>query len=341
MFSISSNAFMPNTRHHLRLSGNQRGLLICAGPGILVGETRYFAAFHDEDIVVPKSQVGINSDARGCDFLKALSLYLSSDFAFYHQFYLSPQYGIKRDVATLDALRALPVPFADFTPTLLKPWVELHSQLIKTSPIHTREARKESNKGQKSLFDSERSEQDHLLKKLNEMVYEALGLDEREQALVHDLVHVNLELNDGKVGQPAVRIPKVDELRAYASRLKKDLDAFVEGELDKRHQVGIIYDKASASGMIQVDLIKDPVAAKERIVLAADNPTAKQLEKTRQRLRKQHRQWIYFDRNLRIYEGTKTFILKPLQRFQWTESQAMQDATEIIAETLQLGGDGT
>ena len=69
--------------------------------------------------------------------------------------------------------------------------------------------------------------------------------------------------------------------------------------------------------------------------MQADKPTATQLETTRQRLRKQHSQWVYFDRNLRIYEGTKTFFFKPLQRFHWTESQAMQDASEIIAETLQ------
>lgn len=302
---------------------------------------RNWAVYSSTDLLIPQRQIGIVSLTGDDDFLKALSLYLSSDFAFYHQFFTSTELGVKRDRATLNALRAIPVPIADYTPNQLKPWVDLHSRLVKTSPIDVREIRKESSIQQILPFDAESVALVPLLKELNELVSDALGLDERERSLVHDLVHVKLELNDGKVGQPAVRPPKVDELRAYASRLKKDLDAFVEGELDKRHQVGIIYDKASASGMIQVDLIKDPVAAKERIVLAADNPTAKQLEKTRQRLRKQHRQWIYFDRNLRIYEGTKTFILKPLQRFQWTESQAMQDATEIIAETLQLGGDGT
>jgi hypothetical protein len=55
-------------------------------------------------------------------------------------------------------------------------------------------------------------------------------------------------------------------------------------------------------------------------------------------LRKQCSQWVYFDRNLRIYEGTRTFIFKPMQRFHWTVSQAMVDAREIISETLQATG---
>jgi len=69
-------------------------------------------------------------------------------------------------------------------------------------------------------------------------------------------------------------------------------------------------------------------------VSSANKETAAQLEKTRQRLRKGRAQWVYFDRNLRIYEGTRTFVLKPMQRFHWTESQAMVDARHIIAETL-------
>jgi len=69
-------------------------------------------------------------------------------------------------------------------------------------------------------------------------------------------------------------------------------------------------------------------------VAKADESTGRQLERTRQRLRDQRSQWVYFDRNLRIYEGRKTFIFKPMQRFHWTQSQAMIDAREIFAETL-------
>jgi len=79
-------------------------------------------------------------------------------------------------------------------------------------------------------------------------------------------------------------------------------------------------------------------AARGVPVARADDRTARELERTRQRLRQQRAQWVYFDRNLRIYEGTRTFIFKPMQRFHWTESQAMLDAREVIAETLEGAG---
>lgn len=144
-----------------------------------------------------------------------------------------------------------------------------------------------------------------LLRELNDLVYDSLGLDQWDRALVHDLVHVRLELNDGKVGRPAVRRPKASEIRTYARRLKLDLDSFIGDEIDKRNQVGVVYNESS--GMVQVDLITDKTSAREITVAAADQPTARQLERTAKRLRKQRSQWVYFDRNLRLYEGHRHF----------------------------------
>jgi hypothetical protein len=70
-------------------------------------------------------------------------------------------------------------------------------------------------------------------------------------------------------------------------------------------------------------------------VLAATGEIARELQTIQSLLRERRSQWIYFNRNLRIYEGTTTYIAKPMQRLHWLESQAMLDANEIIAETLE------
>jgi hypothetical protein len=99
--------------------------------------------------------------------------------------------------------------------------------------------------------------------------------------------------------------------------------------------VAVVYNEHS--GMVQIDLVTDRTSARDITVAAADQLTARQLQRTAKRLRQRKSQWVYFDRNLRIYEGTKTFLFKPMQRFHWTESQAMHDAIEVIAGTLQIG----
>ena len=65
---------------------------------------------------------------------------------------------------------------------------------------------------------------------------------------------------------------------------------------------------------------------------------AKALAATRNELQEEIGQWIYFNRDLRIHDGTKTYLFKPMQRFHWTESQAMVDASEMIAETVSAEG---
>ena len=329
---------VPAGKTFCRKGRSKLPLSVCRPPHVIVSAARNFAVFTDKYLVVPPRQIGIISTTDDELFLKALSLYLSSDFVFYHQFITSSQFGVQRGRATLNALRSLPVSIANCTQTQLKPWLQLHRKLVKTTPVNMeRISVEEAASKQKGFaFNSDETDElKQLLRDLNDLVYDSLGLDQRDRALVRDLVHVRLELNDGKVGRPAVRPPKYSEIRTYARRLKLDLDSFIGDEIDKRNQVGVVYNQYS--GMVQIDLITDRTSARDITVAAADQPTARQLEKTAKRLRKQQSQWVYFDRNLRVYEGTKTFLLKPMQRFHWTESQAMQDAIEIIAGTLQIG----
>ena len=340
MFAFPDQAIsiVPAGKTFCRKGRGKLPLSVCRPPHIIVSAARNFAVFTDKYLIVPPRQIGIVSTSDDEPFLKALSLYLSSDFAFYHQFLTATEFGVKRDRGTLRALRSIPIPIARYTQTQLRPWVQLHKRLVKTKPVNVEHRRVEETtdtQGRFAFNTDDVQELKQLLRDLNDLVYDSLELDQRDRALVHDLVHVRLELNDGKVGRPAVRRPKSSEIRTYARRLKLDLDSFIGDEIDKRNQVGVVYNEYS--GMVQVDLITDRTSARDITVAAADQPTARQLERTAKRLRKQQSQWVYFDRNLRIYEGTKTFLLKPMQRFHWTESQAMQDAIEVIAGTLQIG----
>jgi hypothetical protein len=214
----------------------------------------------------------------------------------------------------------------------LASWVDLHTRLIKVQPRQLNEPLASEGLQLNLFTPNEAHSLQPLLDELNTMVYDSLRLDARERVLVHDLVHIKLELHDGKIGEPAVKTPEEAELHTYAARLKSELDGFIGNALPKRHKVDVVHD--DVSGMLCVALVRNEQSAQQVTVSRASKETAAQLEKTRQRLRKERAQWVYFDRNLRIYEGTRTCILKPMQRFHWTESQAMVDARHIIAETL-------
>ena len=117
-----------------------------------------------------------------------------------------------------------------------------------------------------------------------------------------------------------------------AQELKSKLDNFVEAGSDLRHEVTAVHDDTSA--MIVVELTDTATGHPQPVILAADDPTAEELEQMRRHLRRRHSQWIYFDRGLRVYDGQRTYLFKPMQRMLWTASNALMDGTEIIADIL-------
>ncbi len=154
VFAFPSEAIVdvePELKYVRSRGGIALPLSVCRPPHVIVSAARYFAVYSEQFLVVPPRQIGIVSPAEDHDFLKALSLFLSSDFVFYHQFLTSVQFGVQRARATLQALRTLPIPFAEYNRTELASWVDLHARLIKVKPRQLDE-RPTSAESQLSLF---------------------------------------------------------------------------------------------------------------------------------------------------------------------------------------------
>jgi len=292
------------------------GISVCHPPHVIVGASRNFAVYTEDFLVVPPRQIGIiaqedNGDNK--DFLKALALYLNSDFALYHQFLTTTQAGIQKSISTLKALRSIPVPFRDTSE--LRPWEQLHSRLEKETV---------------GRHDFQRSD---WVEALNDLTFDCLRLDARARAAVNDLVHVRISLVQGKVGSEAVRQPSRDELESYARTLRDDLDGFVGESSSIRHRVDLLF--GGESGLVGIDIVRDAEVRQSVHVLQSTDDAANQMRIARSILTERRSQWLYFNRNLRIYDGSKTYILKPLQRLHWTGTQAIQDAGEIIADSIR------
>jgi len=311
-------------------------LAVCQPPHVIVSAARNFAVFSDEFIIVPPRQIGIISPDSDKDILKALSLFLSSDFAFYHQFFRSTQMGTKREVSTLEALRQMPIPLTRLSRSELKKWVALHGKLAKCQPKKLGSVKNQKVQAEEDLFEKPEHDLDDLLAELNEMTADALGLTKEERRLVSDLVQVRYALNDGKRGEAAMREPKPKELTAYAKALKDELDDFAGDFAGRAHKVTVVADEESGSAMIEIDFTTDHEAARKPVVMGATDAEAKSLRRAKTKLIDDEGawQWTYFNRNLRIFKGRKTYVFKPLHYFHWTQSAALTDASQIIAETL-------
>ena len=312
---------------YIRERGGLAGLAVSEPPHLLVDAARRFAIFSDEFVAIPPRQVGVAGHPGSEELLRALSLYLSSDFCTYHQFFLSPKWGVDQNLADLDTLKRLPVPLQHLDRIEITKWGAVHRELVALSE------RKFTPMGWDAACERRFSD---LLSEVNSSVFRLLGIRSSERSLVEDFVHVNLELNKGKVTREAVRPPTNDEQELYLGTLRDYLDGFLSPRRGLRHRIEMIQDQKS--GFFSVSLQKASAPVKP-VVFGADHDGARTLLTLRERLRHKHSQWVYFDRSLKIYDRRRGVLyqFKPMQRLHWTRRQAVLDSDEIIAETVSEG----
>ncbi len=331
-FAFPPGATNLNAKPLLRVRGGEAGLSVCDSPHVIASETRNFAIFSDDFIIVPPRQIGIVSPSGDTDLLKALALFLRSDLAFYCEFFLSSGFGIERDRSTLRALRRIPSPLPTMNREQIKAWAALYDALSEA----TRQVFRGQGLWEDAALDVELPAgpvvDARLIEEMNGVVFDAVGLGYPERALIRDFVHTRFCLNDGKLGRAAVGPPTKGDVQTYANRLHVELDEYIRGEIAGSHDVTVVYD--DHSGMVRIGLARDITAQGQVSVMRAEASEAAVLQKCRQSIRQRRSQWVYFDRNLRVYSPHETYIFKPMQRFQWTETQARIDAADIISESI-------
>jgi len=316
---------IPKEQSHVRLRGGLAGLHVSQPPHILVDAGRRFAVYSDEFLAVPARQIGIAASAGNETLLKALSLYLNSDFVTYQQFFTTSEWGISTSRSTLDSLKNLPVPLETLSDQEMIEWAKLRDTLAGIVQ-YTLEPRLGDN-----IVSGVEDTLSHNIAELNDRVSQALGIRESERILIRDFVHMNMECIKGKVTQEVIGIPSEFTIHSYLQRLKNELDTFLADELGTQHELMVNHDIRSA--MIAIRLTQDN-PSQLITVQAANKEMTEKFAKIRERLKQHHSQWIYFNRNLRIYDHDTIYCFKPMQALHWTQRQAILDAGEVIAETL-------
>jgi hypothetical protein len=331
IFAFPKEALKPveASRAYVRKGRGKIPLKACYPPHIIVDAARRFAVFSDEFIVVPHRQIGIAGSPRDNSLLKALALYFASDFFIYHQFLSSPILGIERDRANNSDIENLPIPLDDLSSHELSEWVSLHDELIRATPSELRN----------TLFNThqERIDISPLLKQLNERVYALMGINQNERWLIQDLLHVRKNLNEGRIAKEATMPADEKEMLEYANVLKAELDSFLDGDIKDQHRITVFYSNDLT--ITKIEHLRKLPAGPVSVVRVEDQDTKNEFKRIRESLLRKQGQWIYFNRNLKLFEGRITYFAKPLQRLSWLKSQAFIDADEFIAEKLTMTGD--
>ena len=287
--------------------GRKIGYKIISSPHAVLNAQ--YAVYSDKDFVIG-SQYGISTPDADADYLKAISVYFSSSICRYLLFFVNPQWGI--DITQLSKQDWLSLPVPSFSENQLEKLANLQLYLAE------KEKSGESIKNLQSVLDN------HLEK--------ILEIPTSIRLLVHDFFSVKLTLNKGKTSNvKAVEKPQKLDLEKYAERLRNELDEFAH-DGNERHLITIIYSDDLI--VCQVNLLQTQETQDYRIKKAIGE-WKNVLENIKKGIQNRFSQWVYIQRELRFFSTRETFyICKSPRLVDWTQSQAISDANDLIGKTL-------
>lgn len=303
---IPERCLVDNSRGcFVRKRSGQAGLQILRGPHLFLWLD--FAAFGENDFIIRHDKIGLSGGSTA--EMKAVAAVWSSSYISYLLFFVySAAWGI--GYSTIDKGDAEDMPFPELTPERVQ------------RLAHAWDAAVKAEKSGASF--------DEVKGLLDEGVSEVLGLPASISLIVRELFRVRYQLNKGKSPPSLSEAPDETEMKKYAARLQAELDGFLAGKAN--HAIIVRHSVRGISASIRLLPQRVPVPPQVR---RAEGQEAATLEGLLRVAERQFCQWVYVKRSVRIFDGDTVHLVKPPRRLEWTETQALLDADDIIAEVLE------
>lgn len=328
-FSIPQRALVPNDKLYLRMRGGERSLRINYAPHIILSKGWDFFIYSDEGFIIPPQQIGIaaaQASDESRERLRALSVYLSSSLVRYYLFFHVPEWGFyrHRESVVLSEVRNIPTPA--FTATQVTKLANLQRRLVSNE-----QRALEPFAGPKSEYEQYQSEIDSTIFSLFDLPADIVNS-------VTEFVRVRLPLDGGIAStQRVIEEPSNEQLTAYAQALYRELDDFGMDEFHPRITI------TTSSELVEcaIELTSDrPVDPARRISVIRGELSPKQLlteiRNTSDKQSEQCNEWGHIQSGLRLYEGPRVYLYKYPRLVDWTKSQAINDASDVIAGAMSM-----
>jgi N-6 DNA Methylase len=312
LFSIPDDAlkYIPQEECFIRVQGGSKGLLVSEPPHIIMNAGWKYSIYSDQYFLVKPRQIGLSVPKEDADYLRALSVFLSSNIVRYNLFFNAPEWGIERDVITLNTVKSIPVPIFN------------SEQIERLAAVQKHLSQMEIERGSEYT-------QTHL----DEEVIRILQVPESITTLVTEFLQLRSKLVGGgtrETVQRAQQRPDLEALQAYAQQLTNDLDGFLDS--GKTHH-RVIVEQSPDLICCTVEFVRSDHAFAP-VVKEASSLNGHTFTRVSHELKEEFSQWVYVQRGLKIFGSSSVSLYKVPQLINWTRTQAMNDADDMIAEIL-------
>lgn len=250
------------------------------------------------------------------DEMHALNAFINSKIAHYILFLTASEWGIKTPRILHKELLSIPSIFGN---------LEVVTELAKSSKIIIEQKQSLFQENDSIIINNEEI--------INSRIYEYLELTNKEKILVSDLIKYSYDLYIH--GQKSIAFHRTlqSENQAYAEILCNELNIFLSHSKMKIN--ASIYEVELNDPLNLVVLhfgeVEKPIETKD---LANLRESLRNVD--RYMLQEKTMDSIYVQKQVRYFDNDTVYLIKPNQKRFWTRSQAIDDATSLISEIINM-----
>lgn len=279
---------------------------VYCGPMLLVKEglsnKKICASIVKEPTVFNSSVLGIKSDLED---LRLLSSLINSKLATYYLLMISGSWGMERERTKPNEIYTVPLLIDDEGTMEI---ASIHSQI-------------------EQLNEFESKEMNDLELKLEQIIQKYYNLTDDDISLINDFIDYSTDLFYNQ--EDSMAIAPILDSNLYLSVLCRELQAFLEGQNLFVNGTTYAMQQQSLLSMVKISFGTESHEIEQSKIDVQD-----ELKEIDKRLWDEKGGCIYFRKKLNYYDGDSIYIIRPNQRRFWTQSMAMQDASDLIIEIL-------
>ena len=243
---------------------------------------------------------------------KILTAFLNSKLANCLLFWTSSTWGIERDRLQKDEILSLPSPFIALSDENKEKIINLFEEvtICKKSMLV---------KDYTALIDS-----------INELFYEAFALTPEERILIEDTIKFDIDLFYKERNSVALRRAINDDVHLYAEVLIETLNTFFDGQL----AVSLRIYEGKTNDPLRMVVLK--FGKNSTISLEKKEDLQYTLKELNSGLISSQSNHLYVQKILTYYDEDSITLVKPNIKRYWTRTQAMDDASIILSDILNM-----
>ncbi|NGX82713.1 N-6 DNA methylase [Aequorivita sp. KMM 9714] len=278
-------------------------------PHILIKEGlsnwKICASYENEDCSFNSKVLGVShSDA---NLLKGLTCFINSKLAYYYLFLCSASIGIEREEIKPNEVYKLPFSLSKENLYYL---AEIYDRMCSESEILNN-----------SLKEQE--------KQIDEYIFKCFNFSKDENLIVDSFVEFTIPLLIKRY-QYVLGPTNLQDIQDYAVKVSEYLNDFLQNQ--NLYANCTIFVKVNHFSPLMIT--KVTFEDTEKAVLKSIVPIDDILKVLDKELWKKKATNIYFRKKLNYKTGNDIFIIRPNQKRFWTQSMAIEDASELILEIL-------